>query len=173
VPAVEHALAAAALPPERLELEITESALIADAKATLEILRELRALGIQIAMDDFGTGYSSLGYLRSFPFDKIKIDRCFIQDIETSADCKAIVRAVTGLSSNLGIVTIAEGVETLAQLERLRAEGCDQVQGYLFSKPIPAGAVLGLLRRRLMDVQEGPAGSNASAQDAPTEAGAI
>ena len=156
VPAVEHALAAAALTPERLELEITETALISDAKVTLGVLRELRALGIQIAMDDFGTGYSSLGYLRSFPFDKIKIDRCFIQDIETSADCKAIVRAVTGLSSNLGIVTTAEGVETPAQLEQLLAEGCDQVQGYLFSRPVPAKDVAGILHRNLIEnTQEG------------------
>ncbi len=120
--AVFGALAAAALPPERLELEITETALLADADATLAVLRALRARGVRIVMDDFGTGYSSLGYLRSFPFDKIKIDRSFIKDIETNVDCKAIVRAVTGLGSNLGIVTTAEGVETFAQLDQLRAE---------------------------------------------------
>ena len=97
-------------------------------------------------MDDFGTGYSSLSYLRSFPFDKIKIDRSFVRNIETSADCKAIVRAVIGLGSNLGITTTAEGVETAAQLTQLRAEGCDQAQGYLFSRPVPTDEVPDLLR---------------------------
>ena len=152
VDAVADALAEAGLPPERLELEITESALLVDANATLTILRELRAMGVRIAMDDFGTGYSSLGYLRSFPFDKIKIDQSFVRDIETSPDCKAIVRAVTSLGSNLGIVTTAEGVETMAQLDQLRIEGCDQVQGYLFSRPVPAVEV-----ERLLDQQRCPA----------------
>ena len=145
VPAVLDALAASALAPERLELEITETAFLTDADATLAVLRKLRTTGVRIAMDDFGTGYSSLGYLRSFPFDKIKIDRCFIKDIETSLDCKAIVHAVTGLGSNLGISITAEGVETVAQLDQLRANGCDQVQGYLFSRPVPARDVAALL----------------------------
>ena len=149
ITAVFDALAAAALPPGRLELEITETALLADADATLAVLRALRARGVRIVMDDFGTGYSSLGYLRSFPFDKIKIDRCFIKDIETNVDCKAIVRAVTGLGSNLGIATTAEGVETAAQLDQLRAEGCDQIQGYLFSRPVPARDVAALLNQTL------------------------
>jgi diguanylate cyclase (GGDEF)-like protein len=161
VAVVEHALATAALSPARLELEITETALIADADSTLEVLRELRAMGIRIAMDDFGTGYSSLGYLRSFPFDKIKIDRCFVKDIETNPDCKAIVRAVTGLSSNLGIVTTAEGVVTFAELAQLRAEGCDQVQGYFFSRPVPAAEVTDLLNCWLTDVPERPAAGKA------------
>ena len=150
---VLDALAASGLPPERLELEITETALLADADATLAALRKLRAKGVRIAMDDFATGYSSLGYLRSFPFDKIKIDRCFIRDIETSADCKAIVRAVAGLGSNLGITTTAEGVETAAQLDQLRAEGCDQVQGFLFSRPVPARDVEALLGRTMEAVR--------------------
>ena len=145
VAVVEYALASAGLQPTRLELEITETALIADTDSTLEVLHELRAMGIRIAMDDFGTGYSSLGYLRSFPFDKIKIDRYFVKDIETSPDCKAIVRSVIGLGRNLGILTTAEGVETFAQLEQLRAEGCDQIQGYFFSRPVPAAEVAGLL----------------------------
>lgn len=145
VAAVFDALAASALPPERLELEITETAFLADADATLATLHRLRARGVRIAMDDFGTGYSSLGYLRSFPFDKIKIDRCFIRDVGTSMDCKAIVRAVTGLGSNLGITITAEGVETTAQLDQLRAEGCDQVQGFLFSRPVPARDVAAFL----------------------------
>ena len=146
VAAVLDALAASTLPPERLELEITETAFLADADATLATLHDLKAKGLQIAMDDFGTGYSSLGYLRSFPFDKIKVDQSFVRDIETSADCKAIVRAVISLGSNLGITTTAEGVETAAQLRQLRAEGCDQAQGYLFSRPVPAQEVPTLLR---------------------------
>ena len=145
VAAVLDALAASALAPERLELEITETAFLADTDATLAVLHKLRTTGVRIAMDDFGTGYSSLGYLRSFPFDKIKIDRCFIKDIETSVDCKAIVHAVTGLGSNLGIAITAEGVETIAQLNQLRADGCDQVQGFLFSRPVPARDVAALL----------------------------
>jgi len=147
VAAVAHALAGSGLEPERLELEITETALLHDSQKTLEILRELRALGVRIAMDDFGTGYSSLGYLRSFPFDKIKIDQCFIRYIETSADCKAIVRAVTSLGQSLGIATTAEGVETWEQLDRVRAEGCEEVQGYFFSRPVPAEEVLAVLGR--------------------------
>lgn len=146
ITAVLDALAASALPPERLELEITETAFLADADATLAMLHELRAKGLRFAMDDFGTGYSSLSYLRSFPFDKIKIDRSFVRDIETSSDCKAIVRAVIGLGSNLGITTTAEGVETAAQLMQLRADGCEQAQGYLFSRPVPVNEVRDLLR---------------------------
>ncbi|MCW6512913.1 putative bifunctional diguanylate cyclase/phosphodiesterase [Lichenifustis flavocetrariae] len=145
VTAVLDALILSGLHPPRLELEITETALLSDASGTVAVLHELRAKGVRIAMDDFGTGYSSLGYLRSFPFDKIKIDRCFVREIETSADCKAIVRAVTSLGVSLGISTTAEGVETSAQLEHVRAEGCDQVQGYLFSRPVPAKDVMALL----------------------------
>lgn len=157
IAAVFDALAVSGLPPGRLELEITETALLADADATLAVLRALRAKGVRIVMDDFGTGYSSLGYLRSFPFDKIKIDRCFIKDIETNVDCKAIVRAVTGLGSNLGIATTAEGVETHAQLDQLRAEGCDQIQGYLFSRPVPARDVAALLGQTLPPARAGHA----------------
>jgi diguanylate cyclase (GGDEF)-like protein len=153
VATVLDALAGSALSPERLELEITETAFLADADATLAILHRLRAEGVRIAMDDFGTGYSSLGYLRSFPFDKIKIDRSFIRDVETSVDCKAIVRAVTGLGSNLGIITTAEGVETTAQLDQLRAEGCDEVQGFLFSRPVPARDVAALLGQTMGGVR--------------------
>jgi EAL domain-containing protein (putative c-di-GMP-specific phosphodiesterase class I) len=92
-------------------------------------------------MDDFGTGYSSLSYLRSFPFDKIKIDRSFVQDLAQRPDCVAIVRAISGLGRSLNITTTAEGVETSDQLERLRAEGCDEVQGFLFSKARPASEI--------------------------------
>lgn len=152
VSVVADALAAGALRPGRLELEITETALLTDSEATIGILRELRAIGVRIAMDDFGTGYSSLGYLRSFPFDKIKIDRSFVADIESNADCKAIIRAVTGLGTSLGICTTAEGVETSGQLAQLRLEGCDQVQGYLFSRPVPAQDIAALLGKRLIAI---------------------
>ena len=104
------------------------------------MLHQLRALGVRISMDDFGTGYSSLSYLRSFPFDKIKIDRSFVQDLSRSDDSLAIVKAVIGLGQSLGIATTAEGVETEDQLELVRAQGCTEVQGYLFSPPLPASA---------------------------------
>jgi diguanylate cyclase (GGDEF)-like protein len=132
------ALAAARLDPKRLELEITETALLQDDEALLASLHHLRALGVRIAMDDFGTGYSSLKYLRSFPFDKIKIDRSFVKELGIRADCAAIVRAVAELGRSLAMTTTAEGVETEAQLAHLKQEGCTEVQGYLFSKPRPA-----------------------------------
>jgi diguanylate cyclase (GGDEF)-like protein/PAS domain S-box-containing protein len=135
---VVSVLAAAGLPASRLELEITETVLLQDDPAILDTLHQIRDLGVRISMDDFGTGYSSLSYLRSFPFDKIKIDRSFIQELGKREDCIAIIRAVTRLGGNLGMTTIAEGVETSEQLEILRAEGCNQVQGYLFSPPRPA-----------------------------------
>ena len=135
---VISALAQSGLEPSRLELEITETVLLHDNEATLATLHELRSFGIRISMDDFGTGYSSLSYLRSFPFDKIKIDRSFIQDLSTHSDCSAIIKAVAGLGRGLGIITTAEGVETQEQLEQIRAEGCTEVQGYLFSAPQPA-----------------------------------
>ncbi len=109
--------------------------LLQDNEGAFAVLHQLRDLGIKIAMDDFGTGYSSLGYLRSFPFDKIKIDQSFIRDLPAKEDSLAIVRAVVGLSSSLGITTTAEGVETKEQLASLTSEGCDEVQGFLFSKP--------------------------------------
>jgi diguanylate cyclase (GGDEF)-like protein len=142
---VISALAASGLSPTRLELEITESVLLQDADATLAVLQELRGLGIRISMDDFGTGYSSLGYLRKFPFDKIKIDQSFIFDMSDDSDSLAIVRAVIAMGSSLGIATTAEGVETPEQFNQLKLEGCTEVQGYLFSPPRPAGDVKGLL----------------------------
>ena len=108
-------------------------------------VHQLRGLGVRISMDDFGTGYSSLAYLRSFPFDKIKIDRSFVSELASSNDSLAIVRAVTGLGKSLGIVTTAEGVETDAQLEMLSREGCNQAQGYLISKPRPIAEVEDML----------------------------
>ena len=138
VPTVINALAASGLPASRLELEITEMVLLQDNEGAFAILHQLRHLGIKIAMDDFGTGYSSLGYLRSFPFDKIKIDQSFIRDLPSKLDSVAIVRAVVGLSSSLGITTTAEGVETKEQLASLTAEGCTEFQGFLYSRPQPS-----------------------------------
>jgi diguanylate cyclase (GGDEF)-like protein/PAS domain S-box-containing protein len=145
---VMSALAQSGLPAERLELEITESVLLQNSEATLAMLHALRGNGVRISLDDFGTGYSSLSYLRSFPFDKIKIDRSFVEDVTSRDDSLAIVRAVTGLGRSLGIVTTAEGVETPAQLEMLRREGCTQAQGYLFSQPRPVAEVRKLFTQR-------------------------
>jgi diguanylate cyclase (GGDEF)-like protein/PAS domain S-box-containing protein len=138
-------LASAGLPAARLDLEITESVFLAESKTNLATLRSLRALGVGIAMDDFGTGYSGLSYLRAFPFDKIKIDRSFISEVGEGADCMAIIRAIANLGSNLGIPTLAEGVETEEQLLWLRAAGCTEMQGYLISRPVPASEIAGLL----------------------------
>ena len=142
---VISALAQSGLSPTRLELEITESIFLAETEANLAILHQLRELGVSISMDDFGTGYSSLSYLRSFPFDKIKIDRSFVKDLAQRPDCGAIVRAISSLGRSLKITTTAEGVETVDQLDWLRAEGCDQVQGYLFSPARPAADIEQLL----------------------------
>jgi len=147
VTTVADALSASGLAAERLELEITESLLLQDDQATLSILHALKALGTRIAMDDFGTGYSSLSYLRSFPFDRIKIDRSFVADLPPREDCVAIVRAIAGLGSSLHMDITAEGVETDEQLQFLIAEGCTEIQGYLFSRPVPAAAVPGLIER--------------------------
>ena len=144
---VKHALAQSGLPAKQLELEITESVLLTNSADTLATLHALRDLGVSIAMDDFGTGYSSLSYLRSFPFDKIKIDQSFIRDITEHHDSTAIIRAVVGLGRSMGMVTTAEGVETQAQLAQLRHEGCNQIQGYLLSRPIPSDEA----RRMLAD----------------------
>jgi EAL domain-containing protein (putative c-di-GMP-specific phosphodiesterase class I) len=145
VSTVMSAVAATGLRPDRLELEITESVLMHDNDTTLTVLHRLRSLGVRIAMDDFGTGYSSLSHLRSFPFDKIKIDQTFVRDLLAKPDSIAIIRAVTGLGRSFGVTTTAEGVETQEQLDQMRAEGCTEVQGYYFSKPLPAGQVAQLL----------------------------
>jgi diguanylate cyclase (GGDEF)-like protein len=132
------ALATSGLAAQRLELEITESVLLQDNAATLATLHQLRSLGVRIAMDDFGTGYSSLSYLRSFPFDKIKIDRRFVSDLSDTAEGSlAILRAVANLGHDLGMTTTAEGVETEEQVSKVRAEGCTEMQGYFFSPPRP------------------------------------
>jgi predicted signal transduction protein with EAL and GGDEF domain len=145
---VVSALSASGLDAKRLELEITETVLLQQDRGVLATLHQIRDLGVRISMDDFGTGYSSLSYLRSFPFDKIKIDRSFIQELGKKEDCTAIIRAITRLGGNLGMATIAEGVETAEQLEILRGEGCTQVQGYLFSRPKPAREILKMLNVR-------------------------
>ena len=144
---VDGILKASGLDPRRLELEITESVLLHHDEATTATLHALRALGVRIAMDDFGTGYSSLSYLRSFPFDKIKIDRSFVQGLGTAKDAEAIVRAVTMLGTSLGMAITAEGVETHTQSAKLKAEGCTQLQGYLISPPLPAGEVVPLIEQ--------------------------
>ena len=135
---VTSALAATGLEPHRLELEITESALLEDDTATIAILHQLRALGIRVSMDDFGVGYSSLSYLRKFPFDKIKIDRSFVGTLNESSESKAIVRTIASLGENLGMETTAEGIETKEQLELVRQAGCTEAQGYFFSRPCRA-----------------------------------
>jgi diguanylate cyclase (GGDEF)-like protein len=138
---VRQALQRSGLPPRRLELEITETLLLERADYVLSVLHALRALGVRISMDDFGTGYSSLSYLRSFPFDKIKIDRSFIQDLSNGAEPLAIVHAVAGLAKCLNMTSTAEGVETQQQLEALQSIGCTEMQGYLFSRARPASEI--------------------------------
>ena len=141
---ITSALAASGLAPDRLEIEITEAVLIRDDETALAILHQLRAIGVRIALDDFGTGFSSLSYLKRFPFDKIKIDRCFVSDIEVDGSA-AIVQAVVNIAAASNMTTTAEGVETEAQREVLRKLGCNQMQGYLFSRPRPAAEIRQLL----------------------------
>ena len=135
------ALATSGLDPTRLEIEITETVLLQNKETTLGLLHQLRALGIRIAMDDFGTGYSSLTYLQCFPFDKIKIDRSFVKDITENTGSLNIVRAVAALANGMGMTATAEGVETSEQLDKITSEGCTEMQGYLFSKPLPAAEI--------------------------------
>ncbi|TDR89928.1 putative bifunctional diguanylate cyclase/phosphodiesterase [Enterovirga rhinocerotis] len=142
---VTSALSATGLPASRLELEITEGALLENSDAVLAVLRSLRALGIRISMDDFGTGYSSLSYLQKFPLDKIKIDRSFIRNIDHEPDRLHLVRAIAALAKGLGMKTTAEGVETLAELQCVRSEGCTEVQGYFTGRPVPAREAAALL----------------------------
>jgi diguanylate cyclase (GGDEF)-like protein len=134
---VERTLSETGVDPHRLEIEVTESLFIADEKAALKTLERLKSLGVSVAMDDFGTGYSSLRTLRSFPFDRIKIDRSFIFDMVSNADAAAIVNSIMGLGRALGRPVVAEGVETKEQLELLKLQGCNEVQGYLIGKPLP------------------------------------
>lgn len=144
---VTSALAEAGLPPNRLEFEVTETALLDDSEATIEILHQLRALGVRVSLDDFGIGYSSLSYLRKFPFDRIKIDRSFVGTLGESPESVAIVRTIASLGSVLGVETTAEGVETIEQLDFVRECGCTAVQGYYFGKPSPAAEVVRVIER--------------------------
>jgi diguanylate cyclase (GGDEF)-like protein len=146
---VMQALADASLPPRRLELEITESVLLRDTEQSLAVLHEFRKRGIRIALDDFGTGYSSLSYLRKFPFDRIKIDRSFVQGVENGGDALAVIQAIATLSRSLGMATTVEGVETLRQLGAVREAGCVEVQGFLYSGPRTAAEIPLLLREGL------------------------
>jgi diguanylate cyclase (GGDEF)-like protein len=165
--AVEDALTGSGLPAGRLELEITESVLLERTETSLAILHELRELGVAISMDDFGTGYSSLSYLRSFRFDKVKIDRAFVGDLTKGYESLKIVRAINDLGRSFGMTTVAEGVETLEQLRCLEKEGCAQVQGYLISPPRPASEIPAIIRKFAAD-----AVAAGGVQSIPSEAAA-
>src|SRR5882672_4816507 len=155
VSSVMSALASAGLSASRLELEITESVLLEKSARNITILNQLRDLGVRISMDDFGTGYSSIGYLRSFPFDKIKIDQSFVRDLLVDEGSLAIVRAIAGLGVSFGMITTAEGVETEEQMRCLNLEGCIEVQGYLYSRPNEiVGVLASLENRRLLDPRD-------------------
>ena len=168
---VQEAVAASGLSPNRLELEITESVLLQNTDDKLLLLHQLRALGIRIALDDFGTGYSSLSYLRSFPFNKIKIDQSFIRDLNTNKDSTFIVGTIIDLARGLGMTVTAEGVETGEQLATLRSQGCSKVQGYLFSRPCPGNEVPILTRTLNVFEQHMPlSGNSAGAPRAVTTA---
>ncbi|HRH81144.1 MAG TPA: EAL domain-containing protein [Thiobacillaceae bacterium] len=143
---VAGALARHGIPPESLEVELTESILMADPEAAVRMLGRLKAVGVKLALDDFGTGYSSLAYLRRFPFDVLKVDQSFVRDMVTDPDAAGIVTAIIGLAQRMRLRVVAEGVETEAQLDYLRAQGCDLMQGFFFSRPLPAEAYAQLLR---------------------------
>ena len=164
--AVAQALGESGLPPDRLELEITETVMLQDTDSTLTTLHQLRELGVRIAMDDFGTGYSSLSYLRLFPFDRIKIDQSFVRELTSKRDCGAIVRAVAGLSRELGMATTAEGVETREQLDLLTRAGCSEFQGYLFSPAVTSDAIAEL-RRSIAEMLRPTTGTMAAELAAP------
>jgi len=145
---VANALATSGLSASRLELEITEAVLIRDDEAALTMLQQLRAIGVRIALDDFGTGYSSLSYLQRFPFDKIKIDRCFVNDLAGVQGSSPIVQAVINIAKARNMTTTAEGVETEQQREMLLGLGCTEMQGYLFSPARPVAEIRRLLARK-------------------------
>ena len=157
---VMNVLASTGLAASRLELEITESALLANNAGTIETLHALRRLGVGVSMDDFGTGYSSLSYLRSFPFDKIKVDQSFIRDLGAGEGSRSIIKAIIAICDSMGMITTAEGVENEEQVAQLRLEGCDEAQGYFFSCPVPQEDVPGLIERL-----GGAAGSAANSPD--------
>jgi EAL domain-containing protein (putative c-di-GMP-specific phosphodiesterase class I) len=150
---VREALEKSAIPPECVKIELTESVTMNDAPTTEQTMSQLRALGIRLSIDDFGTGYSSLSYLQRFPVDTLKIDQSFISAMQTERENCAIVSTIVALGKNLGLQVVAEGVETLSQLEMLRSIGCDAAQGYFFSKPVPADAVKTLVDRNQSQVE--------------------
>jgi diguanylate cyclase (GGDEF)-like protein len=164
VATVLSALAESGLEPRRLELEITESVMLDIGGAALAILRNLREIGVRVALDDFGIGYSSLGYLRSFPFDRIKIDQSFVRGASSEGVGRAIVRAVAALGQSLGMETVAEGVETEEQMARVASDGCTDVQGYLISRPMPPEQVDGFLSSHHRNIFHGASGSSASSR---------
>lgn len=154
IPTIMHAIAANEIAPERLELEITETVLMSDTEFTLQRLHQIKNIGVRIALDDFGTGFSSLSYLRSFPFDKIKIDKSFVSDLESRADNRAIAVATLNLARSLGMSCTAEGVETGFQAEFLRDNGCDNLQGFFISRAQPLDRLRHLVEVRDIDGQE-------------------
>ena len=153
---IEAAIRKHRIEPSLLEIEITESSLMSNADQTIAILRDLKALGIRISIDDFGTGYSSLAYLKRFPIDKLKIDIAFIRDVTTNEDDAAITAAIINMAHSLKLKVIAEGVETSEQLEFLRAHGCDEIQGYYFSRPLPAPELKKLRLEARLSRSDGP-----------------
>jgi EAL domain-containing protein (putative c-di-GMP-specific phosphodiesterase class I) len=161
---IAEALRASGLSPRHLELEITESILMEHSEATMTSLRELSAMGIQLAIDDFGTGYSSLSYLTRFPIDTLKVDRSFVRDIGVDANDAAIVQAVIAMAHSLGLTVVAEGVETKEQLDFLRRNHCDEIQGYFFSRPLGTDAFILLLEE---ERRRGTAGDGVPADDTP------
>jgi len=152
------ALAETGLPPARLEIELTESALVFDLEHARTVLGALRQTGVKIALDDFGTGYSSLYHLRSFKFDRIKIDRSFVEMMGSDPEAAAIVRALIGLGSGLNLNVTAEGVETAQQEAALRAQGCTQAQGFRFSMAVPAEEAIAMVNGRSADGRASLAG---------------
>jgi EAL domain-containing protein (putative c-di-GMP-specific phosphodiesterase class I) len=153
IEAVSAVLDETGLTPDRLELEITEGVFMRDSEVTRTTLMDLKALGVRITLDDFGTGYSSLSYLRRMPLDKIKVDRSFVAALGHDPAAHALVRSIIGLAKVLGFETNAEGVETKAQAHMLRDEGCQEVQGYYFGRPVPAEEFAEFYGRRMLAVQ--------------------
>jgi len=148
VATIMSTLGESGLDPQRLELEATEGVMLDAGGTALAVLQNIREIGVRVALDDFGIGYSSLGYLRDFPFDRIKIDQSFVRGAANDAVGRAIVRAVASLGQSLGIATVAEGVETEEQMARVASDGCTDVQGYLISRPMPPREIDGFLRSR-------------------------
>jgi EAL domain-containing protein (putative c-di-GMP-specific phosphodiesterase class I) len=146
--AVQGAIETAGVAPERITLEITESALMQEPDAAIATLRDLKALGVSLCVDDFGTGYSSLSYLKRLPIDALKVDRAFVSGVDVDIEDRAIAEAVVALAHTLGLGAVAEGVENDRQLRQLRLLGCDGAQGFLFSRPVPGDELAELLRRR-------------------------